>query len=229
MIVSCSDSARALDRPERPDDRRDAERRGAATDAAEPATGAIAGAADRVTGRWPDRSGGADEGDERVRHRHRRRRTIVGIDRHRLPHQAVDCRIESAPDPTAARGAAVEPACVNGCEPASISYITTPERVDVGPLAQGGPGHELLGRHVAGRADQRVIARLVARNRNPEIGDPDLPFVVDEHVGGLEIAVQDAARMRGREPGAQLTGDVDDLLGGQAGPTRRRSFAKSSP
>jgi hypothetical protein len=56
---------------------------------------------------------------------------------------------------------------------------------------------------------------LLARQRDAEVGDPDHALVVDEHVGRLEIAMQDALPVRRRQAAAQLAGDVDHLLGRQ--------------
>ena len=90
-----------------------------------------------------------------------------------------------------------------------------PQRVDVGPLRQRRARQQLFGRHVVGRPDQRVRHAVEARDRDAEIGDAHLTVFVDQDVGGLQVAMQHAAGVRGGEPGAQLPRDVDDLLGGQ--------------
>ena len=89
------------------------------------------------------------------------------------------------------------------------------ERVDVGPLRERRARRSLLGRHVARRPCERVRDRQRPRDSDAEIGDPDQPVVVDQHVGRLEIAMKDALGVRRGQPGAQLMGDVDDLLRGQ--------------
>ena len=88
---------------------------------------------------------------------------------------------------------------------------------------------QLLGRHVAGRADQRVRRRRSRSDRDAEVGDADAAVVVDQDVGRLEVAVQHALRVRGREAGAQLAGDFERPSPTAAGPTRRSSAARSSP
>jgi hypothetical protein len=78
------------------------------------------------------------------------------------------------------------------------------QRVDVARrrrrLAAG-----LLGGHVARRAARR---RLVGRDRrDAEVGEHDPPVARDQHVVGLEIAVDDADRVRGGQRVAQLDRD----------------------
>ena len=106
------------------------------------------------------------------------------------------------------------------------------ERVDVGAL------RERRARPFAARAPCRRACRSacanrssVRRDRDPEIGDPDQAVVVDQHVGRLEIAVQHALRVRRRQTGAELTGDVDDLLGRQPAdaPQQRREVLAVAP
>jgi hypothetical protein len=48
--------------------------------------------------------------------------------------------------------------------------------------------------------------------REPEVGDPDAPAPVDHDVRRLEIAVDDPALVRGREPEADLPRDLDRLV-----------------
>ena len=43
-----------------------------------------------------------------------------------------------------------------------------------------------------------------------------MPVVVDQHVAGLQVAMQDPLCMRGGETSAELSRDVGDLLGRQA-------------
>jgi hypothetical protein len=85
------------------------------------------------------------------------------------------------------------------------------ERVDVAPLV-GWVALHLLGRHVRRRAEQRAArghAGFTDRAGEPEIADADVPLLVDEHVLRLEIAVDDALRVGGGKPGADLTEDSE--------------------
>ncbi len=84
------------------------------------------------------------------------------------------------------------------------------ERVDVGALIDG-LARRLFGRHVGERSDDRAgrgrkRARL-GRTRDPEVGDDRLLGVVDEDVGGLEIAVDDASLVRGAKARHDLPGE----------------------
>ena len=84
------------------------------------------------------------------------------------------------------------------------------ERVDVGALVDGLSGR-LFGRHVRQRSDDRAGRRGkragVGRTSDPEVGDDRLLGVVDEDVGGLEIAVHDASLVRGAKARHDLTGE----------------------
>ncbi|MCO5166675.1 MAG: hypothetical protein M9894_09950 [Planctomycetes bacterium] len=76
-----------------------------------------------------------------------------------------------------------------------------PEGPHVGGGGEGAQvARDLLGRHVDGRADQVALARERARRvveaRQAEVGDPRLAVGADQHVRRLEVAVQDAARVR---------------------------------
>ncbi|MCY1008492.1 hypothetical protein OV079_23620 [Nannocystis pusilla] len=94
---------------------------------------------------------------------------------------------------------------------------------------RGSQSSELLGRHVGRRAEagrrgaERVRqqrARHVARRRfvgqfhrrrQTEVGDDHATARVDEDVGGLEVAVDDADLVRRRQPETCLLEQVDDL------------------
>ncbi len=84
------------------------------------------------------------------------------------------------------------------------------ERVDVALDRRRAAG-ELLGRHVLRRAGarRRDVAR---RDGEAEVGDADVAVAVDHHVRRLEVAMQDAALVRGRDAGAELARDVDGLV-----------------
>ena len=74
---------------------------------------------------------------------------------------------------------------------------------------------ELLGRHVSERADHDVRSGVARRDRDPEVGDPDSSVLIDQDVGGLQIAMKHALRVRGGEPGTQLVGDFEHAFGRQ--------------
>ena len=102
------------------------------------------------------------------------------------------------------------------------------ERVDVAARRDLAAG-ELLGRHVGGRARAKRFAR---RAGEAEVGDADLAGAVEHHVGRLEVAMDDAAFVRGGEAGADLARDLERaLLAGSGrcagaatrGPRRRRT------
>jgi hypothetical protein len=72
----------------------------------------------------------------------------------------------------------------------------------------------VLGRHVGGRADQVAglgeLGRLDARDA--EIGDLDGAFARHHDVGGLDVAMDHALRVRILQRGEDLQQDVADLV-----------------
>ena len=81
------------------------------------------------------------------------------------------------------------------------------ERVDVG-LAVDLVAERLLGRDVVRRAEDAAVGRqalLLERAGDPEVGDLRRALLVDEDVLGLDVAVDDPARVRG----AERAGDLD--------------------
>src|SRR5256884_6581027 len=81
------------------------------------------------------------------------------------------------------------------------------QRVDVAP---GGDllARQLLRSHVGRRSSARLLA-LDARgnSRQPKIGDADFAVAIAHYVGGLEVAMNDAAFVSRRQPGANLACD----------------------
>src|SRR5262245_25477066 len=89
------------------------------------------------------------------------------------------------------------------------------EGVHVSARGERCAGKELFRRHVSRSADERVRPRIELRDGDSEVGNPDLSVLVNQHVGWLQIAMQDALGMRGRKATAELAANVDDLLRGQ--------------
>ena len=84
---------------------------------------------------------------------------------------------------------------------------------------------ELLGRHVGRRARAHVLSReRVGEPGEPEVREAHLALPVQHHVGGLQVAVQQALRVRGRQPLGDLAADVGRLVEGEAAdaPQQRR-------
>ena len=80
-----------------------------------------------------------------------------------------------------------------------------PERIDVA-ARRDLVTSELLWRHVGGRAGANRFAR---RASEAEVGDSDLARAVEHHVGGLEVAMDHAALVRGGEARADLPRDLE--------------------
>ena len=97
-----------------------------------------------------------------------------------------------------------------------------PERVEIGPLVDRGAA-QLLGRHVAHRADRQPAAGHpgeAAHARDPEVHELHLragtvlirPVPVRQvDVGGLDVAMNDARCVRRREPVAEAAHDREQL------------------
>ena len=84
------------------------------------------------------------------------------------------------------------------------------KRIDVAPLI-GGVAAGLLGRHVLERADNRSGKRIqrlgIDGARDAEVGQPRVILGIDDHVGGLEVAVDDAGLVDGGETVGNLARD----------------------
>ena len=91
------------------------------------------------------------------------------------------------------------------------------ERVHVRAFRERLPCH-LLGRHVSSRPDHRVRSSVAGRHGDPEVGDPDPSVLIDQDIGGLEVAMQHALGMGRRQPGTQLVGDFDARVRTSGGP-----------
>ena len=87
-----------------------------------------------------------------------------------------------------------------------------PEAEDVGaevdavPLAPG-----LFRGHVGWRAAPRAEAAAAQVGRQPEVDQPGGAVVVEDHVGRLDVAVDQAAGVHGGHPLGELREDADDL------------------
>jgi hypothetical protein len=89
------------------------------------------------------------------------------------------------------------------------------ERVEIRAAVERLP-HELLGRRIRGRAHEHASLRdlegaFVERARDPEV-DQLAVLALEEDVGGLEIAVEHAVRVRVRERAAQPEDELRDLV-----------------
>jgi hypothetical protein len=90
------------------------------------------------------------------------------------------------------------------------------ERINVRARRQR-PALQLLGRHVGGRAGQGVrAAHVPGQSGDAEVGDAHVAALVEHDVGGLQVAVEHARVVDGREPRAELPRRLDRLVFGQA-------------
>ena len=178
-------------RPARPGrclDRVDAQRPGLPRDGA-----GVLGAVARVLLQAP-----LDEVGDAVRHRRRQRRRLV---------------VQVLPGDVGRRRA------VEGASPGQALVGDDAEGVDVGRRADG-PAGRLLGRQVGGGAHDEprrlvVRARALREPGDPEVGDLHRAVVAHHEVAGLDVAVDDAHRVRGLQRVGGLRDDVEGAVDGQ--------------
>ena len=88
------------------------------------------------------------------------------------------------------------------------------ERVEVGARRHLA-AERLLRRHVRDRADEHAVhrqPRLLERDGEPEVADLGRAVGGEPDVAGLEVAVDDAVRVRVREPAADALRDLQRAL-----------------
>ena len=81
------------------------------------------------------------------------------------------------------------------------------ERVEVAAAVEPHAAQD-LGRHVVGRPGGLAFDRA----REPEVGQADLAALADQHVGGLQVAVQQPAGVDVFEPAQDRHGELDRAL-----------------
>ena len=123
-------------------------------------------------------------------------------------------------------------AALNGGRPPSVSYISTPERVQVGPLVDQ-VAARLLGRHVL-RACRSPSGSPSGGSASPARAIPKSVSVsdvarLDHDVGRLDIAVEDRCAS-GRNPARRRPAPASPRARvGRSGPSRRSNCPRFSP
>ena len=56
---------------------------------------------------------------------------------------------------------------------------------------------------------------VAGRDRDPEVRDPDSSILIDQDIGGFQVAMKNALGMSRSEPGTQLVGDFEHPFGCQ--------------
>ena len=68
-----------------------------------------------------------------------------------------------------------------------------------------------------------IASGIVGGDGQAEIGDADVAFAVEHHVGGFQVAMEHPALVRGGEAGAELARDIDGfVLRNAADPAKQR-------
>ncbi len=91
------------------------------------------------------------------------------------------------------------------------------ERIEIAASVDG-IGARLFGREIFRRADDDAADRDAGRSRrarDAEIGDARFAVFGHQHVRGFQVAVDDAALMRGRKAERELAHDLDRIFGRQ--------------
>ncbi len=145
-------------------------------------------------------------------------RALVAVGRlalHRPDHDVIEARIESG---HLGRGRLPRALGQVACEHLIEHHA---HRVEIGAGIDVGPEDQRLGRHVIGRAQghprhrQPVLPGIVDLGE-AEVGHLHLAVGVDEYIGRLDVAVDDAQRMRGGERIADMGGNGVGVLGGES-------------
>jgi len=84
----------------------------------------------------------------------------------------------------------------------SISLFFLPARDASVPCGRRGP-------HGPERAENDLRSGIAGRDCDPEVGDSDSSILIDEHVGGFQVAMQNALGVSRSEPATQLVGDFE--------------------
>ena len=104
------------------------------------------------------------------------------------------------------------------------------EGVDVAGRG-GGIARDLLGGDVGGRAEHGPRLgqpALIADTSDPEVGDPRMSLGVEQDVGGLQVAMDEAASVRVGETGCDLGRDASCVVVGKRPARREPVFERAA-